>query len=79
MNMKIKDFLKKDYVKSGIICFVIAFLSFLPFVIKGEGFFVLTNDFNDQQIPFTIGLHNGLLDGGLSGFSWDIDLGLLMI
>ena len=75
MNTKIKDFLKKDFVKSGIICFIIAFLSFLPFVIKGEGFFVLTNDFNDQQIPFTIGLHNALLESGISGYSWDIDLG----
>ncbi len=52
-----------------------SFSLFLPFVIKGEGFFVLTNDFNDQQIPFTIGLHNALLDSGISGFSWDIDLG----
>ncbi len=72
---KIKTILEKDYVKSFIICFIIAFLSFLPFVIKGEGFFVLSNDFNDQQIPFTIGLHNALLDGGFSGYSWDIDLG----
>ena len=72
---KIKLFAKKDFMKSFFICFFIAFLSFLPFVIKGEGFFVLTNDFNDQQIPFTIGLHNALLDSGISGFSWDIDLG----
>ena len=36
---------------------------------------MLTNDFNDQQIPFTIGLHNAILDSGISGFSWDIDLG----
>ncbi len=72
---RIKTLTEKDYVKSFIICFIIAFLSFLPFVIKGEGFFVLSNDFNDQQIPFTIGLHNALLDGGISGYSWDIDLG----
>ena len=75
MMDRIKLFIKKDYMKSFFICFIIAFLSFLPFVIKGEGFFVLTNDFNDQQIPFTIGLHNALLDSGISGFSWDIDLG----
>ena len=71
----IKNSLKKDYVKSLVICFIIACLSLLPLVIKGGGFFVLTNDFDDQQIPFTIGLHNALLDGGLSGFSWDVDLG----
>ncbi len=73
--LKIKSLIKKDYAKSFIICFIIASLSLLPLVIKGAGFFVLTNDFNDQQIPFTIGLHNALLDGGLGGFSWDVDLG----
>ena len=71
----IKQFIKKDYIKSFIICFAIACLSLLPFVIRGHGFFVLTNDFNDQQLPFTIGLHKDLLDGGINGFSWDVDLG----
>ena len=66
---------KRDYVKSFVICFIIACISFLPLIFKGKGFFVLTNDFNDQQIPFTIGLHNALMDGGISGFSWDVDLG----
>ncbi|MBR1623545.1 MAG: YfhO family protein, partial [Pseudobutyrivibrio sp.] len=73
--ISIKQFVKKDYIKSFIICFAIACLSLLPFVIRGHGFFVLTNDFNDQQIPFTIGLHKDLLDGGINGFSWDVDLG----
>lgn len=71
----IKSFCKKDYIQAGMLCFTIAFFSFIYFIIRGHGFLVLCNDFNDQQIPFTIGLHNGLLDGGLSGFSWDIDLG----
>ena len=75
MQRKIVNFIKKDYVIAGLWCFAVAFVSFIYFIIRGHGFFVLTNDFNDQQIPFTIGLHNALLDGGLSGFSWDIDLG----
>lgn len=75
MKTKAKEWIKRDYVQSFIICFIIACLALLPLVIKGKGFFVLTNDFNDQQIPFTIGLHNALLDGGFSGFSWDVDLG----
>ena len=66
---------KRAYVKSFVTCFIIACISFLPLIFKGKGFFVLTNDFNDQQIPFTIGLHNALMDGGISGFSWDVDLG----
>ncbi|SHJ49367.1 YfhO family protein [Pseudobutyrivibrio xylanivorans] len=73
--MKVKEWIKRDYVQSFLICFMIACLALLPLVIKGKGFFVLTNDFNDQQIPFTIGLHKDLLDGGFSGFSWDVDLG----
>ena len=75
MKTSIKEWIKKDYIKSFGICFAIAFLSFIYFVVKNGGFFVLTNDFNDQQIPFTIGLHKSLLDGGISGFSWDVDLG----
>lgn len=75
MKINSKEWIKKDWVKSFGICFLIAFLSFIYFVVKNGGFFVLTNDFNDQQIPFTIGLHNSILDGGISGFSWDVDLG----
>ncbi len=75
MKIKARELLKKDYIRSFLICFIIACLSLLPFVIKGHGFFVLTNDFNDQQIPFTIGLHKDLLDAGINGFSWDVDLG----
>ncbi|SFN78137.1 membrane protein YfhO [Pseudobutyrivibrio sp. UC1225] len=75
MKTRAKEWIKRDYVQSFIICFIIACLALLPLVIKGKGFFVLTNDFNDQQIPFTIGLHNALLDGGFRGFSWDVDLG----
>lgn len=74
-KQRMNNLLKKDYIKSGIICLFIAFFSFIYFIVRGHGFFVLCNDFNDQQIPFTIGLHQALLDGGLGGFSWDIDLG----
>ena len=74
-KQRMNNLLKKDYIKSGIICLFIAFFSFIYFIVRGHGFFVLCNDFNDQQIPFTIGIHQALLDGGLGGFSWDIDLG----
>ncbi|MBE5910016.1 YfhO family protein [Pseudobutyrivibrio sp.] len=64
-----------EILKTGLICFILAFFSLIVFIVHGNGFFVLTNDFNDQQIPFTVGLHNALLESGLSGFSWDVDLG----
>ena len=68
-----KEFREKVF--TFLICFAIAFLSFIYFIWKGDGFLVITNDFNDQQIPFTISAHKAILNGGFSGFSWDVDLG----
>lgn len=62
-------------ILTGIICFFLAFLSFAYFIIQGDGFFIIRDDFNEQQIPFTIGLHNSIINSGLSGFSWCVDLG----
>ncbi|SDB39003.1 membrane protein YfhO [Pseudobutyrivibrio sp. YE44] len=68
-----KEFNEKIF--TFLICFGIALLSFIYFIWKGDGFLVITNDFNDQQIPFTISAHKAILNGGISGFSWDVDLG----
>ena len=66
---------KNDYICIFLICFLLAFLSLVVFIIQGNGFFIIRDDFNEQQIPFTIGLHKSLLDSGLNGFSWCLDLG----
>ncbi len=58
-----------------LLCALLALLTFLPFIIRGGGVFTVASDFNDQQIPFTICLHNNLLDGGLDGWAWNVDLG----
>ncbi len=75
--MKSEQGRKLDYnfLLVSILCFILAFLTFIYFIVKGNGFLIITNDFNDQQIPFTMGLHNAILDGRLDGFSWDMDLG----
>lgn len=66
---------KNDYICVFMICFLLAFLSLVVFIIQGHGFFIIRDDFNEQQIPFTIGLHKSLIDSGFSGFSWCLDLG----
>lgn len=58
-----------------MLCFFLAFISLIYFIAIGDGFFIVRDDFNEQQIPFTVGLHNALLDGGIGGWSWSTDLG----
>ncbi len=57
------------------LAFIIAAPVFWYFIWQGGGTFVVRDDFNAQQIPFTVALHDALMDGGLSGFDWNVDLG----
>ena len=50
-------------------------LSFSFFLIREHGFFTIANDFDLQQIPFSIALHNALGEGNISGWIWNYDLG----
>ena len=54
---------------------LMAALVFLPFVIYNKGLFLYYGDFNVQQIPFYLHVHDALLAGGLG---WDpiTDLGV---
>jgi hypothetical protein len=74
-NRRFQNIILNKYVITGLLCFSLALLSLLLFIIQGDGFFIVRDDFNEQQIPFTIGLHQSILDSGLSGFSWCVDLG----
>ena len=74
-NFSIRKIFFNKVVLTGLLCFLLAFLSLIIFVIQGDGFFIIRDDFNQQQIPFTTGLHNSIIDSGLSGFSWCVDLG----
>lgn len=51
-----------------------AMLSFLPLIIKGDGVFILCNDFNEQQIPFHMLANRAVREGNIL-WSWSIDLG----
>ena len=66
---------RKNLKRCTMLCALLALLTFLPFIVQGRGIFSVASDFNDQQIPFTICLHNNLLDGGLDGWAWNVDLG----
>lgn len=69
----------KQLVQCIVICAFTAIMSFLYFIIKGDGFLTIRDDFNVQQIPFTIATHNALLQGGLGGWCWNLDLGTSII
>lgn len=54
--------------------FFLAFLGYLPFLIRDHGFFTYFGDYNLQQIPFYLKLHEAIRNGTLF---WDMktDLG----
>ena len=54
---------------------VLSFLAFLPFIIYNKGMFLYYGDFNVQQIPFYMHVHDAILSGNLG---WDpiTDLGV---
>lgn len=69
-----KKGLHSDYLKIFIMNFMIAMLSFALLMIRGNGIFTLSNDFNEQQIPFHMLANNSLKNGGFL-WNWSIDLG----
>lgn len=69
-----KKGLHSGYLKIFIMNFMIAMLSFALLVIRGNGIFTLSNDFNEQQIPFHMLANNSLKNGGFL-WNWGIDLG----
>ena len=66
---------RKRLWQTALLCALLGLLSLGFFILQGRGAFTVIDDFNQQQIPFTIALHNALLDGGASGWSWNADLG----
>lgn len=66
---------KNKTLQCFLLCAVLGLISIGFYILQGKGFFIVREDFNEQQIPFTVGLHQCLLDGGISGFNWSQDLG----
>ena len=66
---------RRETVICGLLCFVTALLSLGIFMLQDGGAFTLREDFDFQQIPFTMALHNQIARGGLLGWCWNLDLG----
>ena len=66
---------RRETLECAALCFVTALLSFGLFMLQDGGAFTLREDFDFQQMPFTMGLHNQILRGGVAGWCWNLDLG----
>ena len=64
----------------GLLCALLsalcAFASFAPFLFRDGGFFHVWTDFNSQQIPFGMALHNALAGLNIGGWTWSCSLGM---
>ena len=67
----------------GLLCALLgalcASVSFVPFMIQDGGFFHVWSDFNAQQIPFGMALHNALEGLNIGGWTWSCSLGMSTI
>ncbi len=62
------------YLQAFLIGLFTAILSFLLLIIRGDGVFILCNDFNEQQIPFHMLANRSVREGNIL-WNWSIDLG----
>ena len=66
------------YLKTFLITLGAAALIFLPAMIYDQGYFLFVGDFNSQQIPFYMNVHDSIRAGEW-GWNWYTDLGANMI
>jgi len=69
-----KSFSERYYLKIFLLCLVTASIMVIPFVIKAQGLFTTTDDFNVQQLPFNI-ISNQSIKTGDVFWNWYTDLG----
>lgn len=66
------------FYTSFLLCFGLAFISFVYFILKGKGVFTLRDDFTVQQIPFAIRANEAIKNCEI-GWLWNVDLGTNLI
>ena len=66
-------------LQCALLCALCASVSFAPFLFRDGGFFHVWSDFNAQQIPFGMALHNALDGLNPGGWTWSYDLGMSTI
>lgn len=65
---------KKRYLEVFIISLIIALSFLLPYILIDKGIFVFYGDYNVQQVPFYMLVHNAIRSGN-TAWSWTTDLG----
>lgn len=78
MILKTEKQTDKNLVYCIVLSLITALLSLGWDVISG-GILTVRNDFNSQQIPFTILAGKTLLSSGLDNWCWNLDLGTSLI
>lgn len=73
-RLKIPFYRDRFMYISFLICFMLAFFSFIYFIWKGDGVLSILSDFNHQQVPFSMYVNDAIKTGAL-GWSWSADLG----
>lgn len=65
---------KKNWVKAFLVAYIIFMISSIPVLIMGHGMFIYYGDFNVQQIPFYMHVHESIRSGNWL-YDWSTDLG----
>lgn len=81
MRNETQTILQRRHVRNNgvLLCAVLAFLSAMVvfgfFTIRGGGFFLISEDFDTQSIPFAAAMWNALRQGNGGTWCWNLDLG----
>ncbi len=73
MTNKKKSF-DRNMINCIILCLITAIFSLSWVIINDDGIFTLRDDFNVQQIPFNVLMHNTVLEK-IDSWCWNLDLG----
>ena len=74
----VKNIIKNPIAQAFFLNFLLAFFSFIYFIIVNKGLFTLCDDFNQQQIPLSM-LSNEAIRSGNVLWNWSIDIGTSFI
>ena len=70
---------KKGMWQCAALCALSAFVSIVPFLFRYGGVLLIWSDFNLQQSPFGMALHNSLASLNPGGWTWSYALGMSTI
>ena len=66
--------LNKNAIRALCINWLIAFVAFVPFIVRSNGLFSLSNDFDAQELAFNMFVNREIKAGNIF-YNWSIDLG----